>query len=130
MRAWFQRASELACALALVATVGWAAHLVWVPMRVAGMSMQPTLTAGDLVLVRTDLRPSLRSIVLVREPGHAAMLHRVVALNPDGTYRTRGDANPVDDIEPASPAAVQGTVVAVAPVGSFIQRWRHRSTVR
>lgn len=130
MRRIVSCAAEMISALAILAVIGWAAHTIWVPVRVAGMSMRPALTAGDLVVVRADASAVPGRIVLVREAGHAAMLHRVVAVNPDGSVRTRGDANPVEDITAAPPSAVRGVVVAVVPVGSWAQRWRHRAAVR
>lgn len=130
MRSWVRRAAEFFAALAIVAALGWGASANWVPVRVGGMSMSPALVAGDLALVRRDGRVTPGAIVLAREIGRAAVLHRVRLVNRDGSLATRGDANPVDDIEPVSPAAVDGTVEAVIPVGRFLQRWRHGGLVR
>lgn len=110
--------------LGIALLVGWGAHSLVTPVRVGGWSMAPTLAPGDVVFVRLGRRPVPGDIVLVRSPGHQAVLHRVVALLDGGAVRTRGDANPVEDLEPARPQEVAGTGVAVLPLGSVIARWR------
>lgn len=130
MREWLRRLAEMIAAVAVVAAFAWAAHATWLPVRVGGMSMRPALVAGDLAVVRLGTQPIVGQIALVQVDGHAAMLHRIVGLGPDGSVRTRGDANPIDDLEPSSPSAVRGSVVAVVPVGGLLQRWRHRGRVR
>jgi signal peptidase I len=108
----------------VVLAFAWGAHTVLTPVRVGGWSMSPTLAPGDIVLVRLGARPVPGDIVLVRAPGHAPMLHRVVNLLDGGSVRTRGDANPIDDLEPATPAQVAGRAVAILPIGTIMARWR------
>ena len=112
--------------LGIVLALAWAAHTVVTPVRVGGWSMSPTLTPGDIVLVELGAKPVEGDIVLVRAAGHAPVLHRVVALLDGGSVRTRGDANSVDDLEPARPGEIAGRSVAVLPIGSLIARWRRR----
>jgi signal peptidase I len=97
---------------------------VWEPVRVGGMSMSPALRAGDLVMVRRHARPRKGDIALVRAVGHGAVLHRVVEVSQDGEVVTRGDANPVDDREPASATEVEGIVTRVIPAGALLRSWR------
>jgi len=130
MAGWVRRIVELLAAAVIVGVVAWGLSASWVPVRVGGMSMSPALVAGDLALVRRDVPVTPGAVVLAREEGHAAVLHRVRAVNADGSLVMRGDANPVDDIEPVPRAAVRGTVEAVIPVGRLIGRWRHAPPVR
>jgi hypothetical protein len=97
---------------------------VWEPVRVAGMSMSPTLVPGDVVLVRRRAQPTRGSIVLVRRTGHRAVLHRAVAVRSDGSLVTKGDANTVTDREPARREECMGVVERVVPLGVLFRRWR------
>jgi signal peptidase I len=109
--------------VALFAAGGLTA-LVLQPVRVAGSSMSPALEPGDVVFVAARAPVGLRDVVLIRRPGHGAVLHRIVAPAGGAGWVTRGDANPIPDFEPVPASAVQGKVVAVARVGSVARRWR------
>jgi signal peptidase I len=124
MRALLLAAVEYVGTLAVVAAIVFAALAVWEPVRVAGMSMAPALLPGDLAIVRKSAQPQEGSIALVRAKGHAAVLHRVVAIRDDGFLTTRGDANRVDDREPVAAREVAGVVVRVVPAGAWLRRWR------
>jgi signal peptidase len=92
------------------------------PIQVSGGSMEPTLSPGDVCLVREGVTPKVGSIVLLKRPGDATeTLHRVVAQSPRG-LETQGDANPTRDRQALRSRDVQGTVVGVIPVGRWIGR--------
>ena len=110
--------------LGIVLLVVWAAHTIVMPVRVTGWSMGPALQPGDIVLVRLGAQPVVGDIALVRAPGHAPVLHRVVELLDGGAVRTKGDANDVVDMAAATRAEVSGRGVAVIPIGALIARWR------
>jgi signal peptidase I len=95
----------------------------YVPVRVKGGSMRPALRHGDVVLVRRDVMPAEGEIALLRS-GPAFVLHRVRVVRGNGALVTRGDANPVDDFRETPRRDVRGEVVAVIPVGAFVERWR------
>jgi signal peptidase I len=95
------------------------------PVRVVGGSMQPAFYSGDLVLVRRGVRASPGEVVLARQPGRAAVLHRFIAEGPDGSIRLKGDANETEDFEPVNRAHLSGRAIAVIPVGALLHRWRH-----
>lgn len=81
-------------------------------------SMLPTLLPGDLVVFDRQARPSVRDVVVYDKAGWpGGVVHRVVATAGDGSLRTRGDANPVEDRDPVKVSAVQGKVVGVLPLG-------------
>jgi signal peptidase I len=86
--------------------------------------MRPALAPGDLVLVARRGQASVGAIALLDSPRHGHVLHRVVAVRPDGWVRTRGDANAVDDLDALPPTAVVGPVVTVVPLGRALDRWR------
>jgi hypothetical protein len=48
----------------------------------------------------------------------------VIAVDGDGSVRTRGDANRHADAAPADRRKVDGPVVRVVPVGRLLNRWR------
>ncbi|MBA4370707.1 MAG: signal peptidase I [Coriobacteriaceae bacterium] len=91
---------------------------------VVGGSMSPALEPGDVCIVRRGAsKVEVGDVVLLARPGWSGgVLHRVVALTPAGALRTRGDANPVCDRDPAARDAVLGEVVAVLRVGGAV-RW-------
>lgn len=115
-------ASLVGYALVAAACVG--TLMVVEPVTVSGGSMAPTLHPGDIALVRRGVRASQGDVALIRESGHSAVLHRVVAVRSDGSLRTRGDANPIADFEPVASRCVAGRVMAVIPAGSLMRRWR------
>jgi signal peptidase I len=119
--------AEIFAWIALVSAGFWVAHTMLRPVRVAGYSMSPALSVGDVVLVRLGAKPVPGDIVLIREGGHAPVLHRVVELLDGGAVRTKGDANTVADPTPAESCEVLGRSVAVIPVGALIDRWKGRS---
>jgi len=114
-----------------------AAAAVWAAQRyqtvyVGGGSMEPALTSGDLVIIRRGAE-AVRTgdIVLVARPGWPrGVLHRVDTAMSDGTFRLRGDANPVADRDPAPAWRIRGRVCLVVPTGRalsaverLVRRW-------
>jgi len=95
----------------------------YAPVRVHGGSMRPALAHGDIAVVARGLTPSKGEIALLRS-GPGFVLHRVRGVQDDGTFVTRGDANPVDDFVATSREDVRGEVVGVLPVGKMLERWR------
>ncbi|WP_115789657.1 LamG-like jellyroll fold domain-containing protein [Arthrobacter silvisoli] len=98
-----------------VTMMGWAsapALLGWQPTTVVSGSMEPTISVGDVVVSRPagaqDLIPG--RVVLVDDPDHAdrLRLHRIAAVNPDGSLVLRGDANAANDSSSVWPSAVHG----------------------
>ena len=130
MRDWLKRLAEPFAVAGIVAALLWGASITWQPVRVAGMSMHPALHAGDLVFVRRGSGVRAGDIALLTSEGHRQVLHRVVETEPDGAVRTRGDANPVDDLDTTPSSAVAGHVTLVVPFGMLLERWRGYAAVR
>ncbi len=99
------------------------------PFIISGPSMQPTLHAGDLVIVR-DVDPAEIGVgdVIRFRKGGLPVIHRVVDLDDSGArpvFITRGDNNNQDD--PPVPAAnVDGEVVASIPKLGWPSIWIRR----
>jgi hypothetical protein len=88
---------------------------------VAGWSMSPAYTAGDLAVYRrggAGVRE--RDVVLVTRADGSRVLHRVTAVMLDGTLRTRGDANGYDDPDALEPEDVEGVVTVTVPLGRVV----------
>lgn len=124
MRTALLRLAEMVLTVAVLAAVGLALLQHWKPVRVAGGSMRPALSPGDLVIVDVRARALSNQIALLRSPRHGLVLHRVIATEADGSVRTRGDANTIPDFDSLPATAVVGPVVLVAPVGKLVDRWR------
>ena len=73
------------------------------PVVVVSGSMAPALDVGDLVVVEPyhGQRIHTGTVVVFDEDGSGrSIIHRVVEVADDGTFTTRGDANPVADSTP------------------------------
>ena len=102
--------------------------LQWQPTIVMSGSMEPSLTAGDVVVARPVTREQTVSGTI--KPGHVLLAeapnsegslftHRVVAQNPDGSFVTRGDANAAPDPAPLPAGAVKGIEVIRVPLAGY-----------
>jgi signal peptidase I len=130
-------------------TMGWAVRVIAagallvfvVPalLQLAGVravslttgSMAPAYPAGALLLVAEPADVAaiqVGAVVVVNGGDGSRLTHRVVDVvrGDDGrviAYRTRGDAVAGEDPEPAPIAAVDGVVVAGAPVLGALRAW-------
>ena len=107
-----------------VAVLAWGlVLLVYGATVVRGGSMEPTLKPGDVVVYRRgDAGLKRGDVVLFEHEGWTGgVLHRVVQIGGDGTLRTSGDANAVDDREPLRYEQVRGVAIAVIPTGRLGQ---------
>jgi signal peptidase I len=103
--------------LALVATV---LPLVLESERVVltSGSMMPLIDPGDIVITSPVQHPVDPGTVVVFEnpnkPG-SLVTHRVLEVLPDGSYRTKGDANHQPDVSPVTPGLVRGRGTFLVP---------------
>lgn len=74
---------------------------------VIGNSMQPHITANDLVLLRTADRYDVGDVIGFRDPELGTVVHRIRALDGD-RYITRGDNREADDPNRPSQSDVVG----------------------
>jgi len=126
MSRWRSRLVTL-CGCGVAALVLAAAYGALLPVRVVGGSMHPALHVGDLAFVKRGHGVSGGDIALLASPGRSRVLHRVISVDESGAVRTRGDANPIEDLMPADEADIQGRVISVVHVGAVLERWRGES---
>ena len=89
-------------------TVGWGAGHYRVYIVHTG-SMEPTIPIRSAVVVE---RGPVRVGEVISFVSHNTVVtHRLVAVNPDGTYRTRGDANLTPDVSSVAASDVIGHVI-------------------
>lgn len=99
------------------------------PLTVLSGSMEPTYPVGSLIYVKKVdpqiLQPG--NVITFRLEGGALATHRIVAVEPEG-FRTKGDANPVQDGSLVNRPDVVGTPVLTIPklgyLASFLQNPR------
>jgi signal peptidase len=88
------------------------------PTLVSGVSMEPALRAGDVVITREVPADRVQVGDVVRfQLGSSYVLHRVTEIEEDGSqiqFITRGDANNVDDA-PLPESELEGKVILVVP---------------
>ena len=88
-------------------------------------SMEPTLSVGDLLIVRQQTGYSAGDVV-VYQSGSVPVVHRIVSI-ADEMVITRGDANNAND-EPFPVTAIKGEVAAVIPLIGYLI-WALKSPV-
>ncbi|MBR4200409.1 MAG: signal peptidase I [Oscillospiraceae bacterium] len=99
-------------------------------LRVETGSMEPTLHTGDYIFIKKTDPDSLQTgdiIAFYSEQSDIYDLlvtHRIAAVNADGTYVSRGDANPVSDSIAVRPERIVGIYTGKARfliwVNSFV----------
>lgn len=99
-----------------------------VPVTVAGSSMTPFFHHGDTVFLNPPDGPLKKGdVVLYVRPTGQYVLHRIVKVNPDGSFIMLGDVQTDREWIEGS-AAVRGVVVKVLHRGNMLTkeslRWR------
>ncbi|GGN59823.1 hypothetical protein GCM10010112_15350 [Actinoplanes lobatus] len=96
-------------------------------------SMAPRIRVGDIVVTRDidDNTPLLGKVVTVHNPAKPGTLltHRIVGINPDGTYITQGDSNPTPDLLGVTRDAVQGRAFLMVPWVGMSLLWAKQHDV-
>ncbi|HAX81225.1 MAG TPA: signal peptidase I, partial [Actinobacteria bacterium] len=99
----------------------------WTTAAVVGTSMEPALGPGDVVAFASlgTAQPAPGAIIAFEDPGHAGVLitHRVVAVNADGSFHTKGDANAAPDSTPVARDQVLGIARLVTPGAGLPVYW-------
>lgn len=111
-------------ALAVVLpTVG----LGWRPVMITSGSMTPLIRPGDVVLTGPVPEEPLGAgtVITYQDPARPdrVVTHRIVEVEADGAYRTRGDANAVPDSTPVPPSAVIGRGRLLVPLIGLPLLW-------
>ncbi|MCB5276058.1 Signal peptidase I W [Arthrobacter sp. SO5] len=114
----------------VVTTAAWAALpavIGWQSTTVVSGSMEPAIAVGDVVVVKPVGNENLTTgrVVLAEDPDHAGRLrlHRIAAVDPDGSLVLRGDANAADDSSSVWPSAVRGVGYLRVPAAGLPIVW-------
>lgn len=96
----------------------------WDPNLTTSGSMEPSLRPGDVVLTSPiGTEPlGVGSVVVFNGP-NGNVIHRVTAVELDGAYRTRGDANADEDPVAVQPEQVVGTGRLLVPMIGLPAYW-------
>lgn len=98
----------------------------WERVVLTSGSMQPMISPGDIVLASKPAHPVEPGTVVVfnnpNKPG-SLITHRVVEQLPDGSYKTKGDANPQPDISPITQDNVIGEGALLVPTIGLPAIW-------
>ncbi len=119
----------------LVVLVGWLAidkFIIGSPvpsfagcsqLTVVTGSMSGTIEEGDVIFIQKTDDYKIGDIVTYLPEGYdVPTTHRIIGINEDGTFITRGDANNVKDSIDVSKEMIVGEVVGVIPrLGIFFQ---------
>lgn len=103
---------------ALLLAVGWTYGVLYVE----GSSMEPALSAGDVIIYQRARVSAGWDDLVVFEHRDSLVVHRVAGVLRDGSLRTKGDANRILDAEPVADGEVRGVVVLVVPFGKAALR--------
>lgn len=86
-------------------------------VNVRGISMEPTLVTGDLLVMRQRDTYNVGQVVAFRsDMGGAVVVHRIVAVDGD-RYRLKGDNNTFLDRYTPTAAEILGAEVLMVPRG-------------
>jgi signal peptidase len=121
-------------AITALLVFGTLAVLAILPMLLPGYtsasitsgSMMPTLRVGDVVIAVENGGAVIdpETIVVYEDPRkHDLVTHRVVSINPDGSYVTKGDANGGSDRDPIPAANIQGKAKWIVPFVGLPRVW-------
>ncbi|MGA7096511.1 MAG: signal peptidase I [Acidimicrobiia bacterium] len=86
----------VALALTLVIGYGMLDNRWYRVVAVDGGSMAPTIEMGDLIFIGRADQLDIDDVGVFQVDGKV-VTHRVVGISPDGSYVTKGDANPTPD---------------------------------
>lgn len=87
-------------------------------LAVLSGSMEPAISAGDLIIIHRQKEYDTGDIITFSEEG-SYTTHRITGLE-NGTFRTRGDANNVEDERPVAGDRIRGRVILVIPAAGEI----------
>lgn len=95
-------------------------------VAVESNSMVPTFHKGDLLVLQGALQETLDEgdiIVFIPEGSNRAIVHRIIEVNSDGTFQTKGDANanqlPFE--KRISYSQIRGKEIAIIPALGWVK---------
>jgi len=93
-------------------------------VAVESNSMIPVFSQGDILLLQGQASYSVGDVIVFSpSPQATPVVHRIVEINPDGTYQTKGDANnsqlPFE--KKISEGQIHGKVILIVPYLGWIK---------
>ena len=91
------------------------------PFAVLSGSMEPAIRTGAVAYVDTGVSGAdvgIGDIVAFRS-GNILVTHRIVGLDDDGRYVTKGDANQTEDFAPVEASQIIGRTVFSVPYAGY-----------
>ncbi len=110
-----------------LALIGLGAALVpgWNATAVASGSMEPALRRGDVVVFDSSEIVDVEiGNVIVFDTGSGSTIHRIIAINPDGSVITQGDNNRSADSSPVQSDMLSGAGFIVVPWVGMPTLWQ------
>ena len=85
----------IAIALGINFGLGFLLHTSIPIVAVESNSMVPTFQKGDILIIQGVVEKELKKgdIIVFSGSGPVPIVHRIVEINSDGTFQTKGDAN-------------------------------------
>lgn len=118
---WYFAIATMAIALIIPLPMGWKSTTVM------SNSMAPILAEGDVVAFAAydgsllDIGTIVQFEDAVRED--STITHRIIGINPDGTYQTKGDANRGPDSGKLAASSITGVGRMVSPYAGLPHFW-------
>lgn len=83
-------------------------------LNVSSGSMQNEIMINDLIVIRKTDEYEVGDIITYLKEGEGIpVTHRIIKINPEGTYVTKGDANNTEDRFPVEKDEILGEVVKI-----------------
>lgn len=97
----------------------------WTPVVITSGSMAPSIRTGDVVVAADVARSDLDvgAVIVFGDRSGALTTHRIASVGDDGTYRTKGDANVVEDSAGVAPDHVVGRGRLLVPAVGWPLVW-------
>jgi len=98
----------------------------WSPTVIGSGSMSPLLREGDVVLTSDHDGIGLGAgtvILFSTDSTRTSVMHRIIEVTPEGTYITKGDANPGADSSIVAPSEIQGVARLLVPYAGLPAHW-------
>lgn len=75
------------------------------------------IEVGDLIITKSVDPEALKvgDVITYMEQGTTAVTHRIIGINDDGSFKTKGDANNAEDREPVLPERIVGKYIFRIP---------------
>lgn len=97
----------------------------YIPMQVLSGSMEPEIKVGDIVVSKAVDSSSIKEgdVITYKMGANTLVTHRVIEIiemNGSNFYKTRGDANNVEDSDLVSEEDVVGKLALRIPKGGYL----------